>query len=165
MTAEDFIKGQLVLFAWREGHSYGGVDNMLAVLFVLRNRQRAGWHGGDWLKIVERHDDAAAYGPLELARTQVAGARLSGSTVMMETIERLARPQFPDLRIYEMQQKLLPRVDDIFSGMAPDVYTEDKALYYAELNGPLRERFKSEVCSRPVEHPRVAQVGPVFFFA
>ena len=52
MTYEMFIRSEMVRFAVEEAQQYGGTNNMLAVLHVLRNRVMAGW--GDWLEVVER---------------------------------------------------------------------------------------------------------------
>ena len=42
----------MCLYAWREGHQYG-LNNMEAVLHVLRNRYRAGW--ADWLDLLKHN--------------------------------------------------------------------------------------------------------------
>jgi hypothetical protein len=39
-------------FAIEEGERHGGVNNMMAIAYVLRNRVFAGW--GDWLEVVQR---------------------------------------------------------------------------------------------------------------
>jgi hypothetical protein len=135
MHADNFIKAQLVAFAHREAAHHGGIDNMLAVMHLVRNRHSAGWFGGDWLKILADAPDKAA------------------------TIYPASEV---DLR--ETNVKLvLYHVDDIFNGMAPDKYTEG-ALYYAELNRVERNWFVTEIARDPVHHPRCAQVGPVTFF-
>lgn len=135
MNAESFIKAQLVAFAHREAAQHGGIDNMLAVMHVIRNRYYASWEGGDWLRIIHAADKAAG----------------------------CAYPERPvDLR--DINVKLvLSKVDDIFGGFAPDPYTEG-ALYYAELNKVERDWFKREIASDPTHHPRCATVGPVTFF-
>lgn len=50
MTLDGFIRAEMVRFAVEEGQRHGGVNNMLAVCHVLRNRVFAGW--GDWLEVV-----------------------------------------------------------------------------------------------------------------
>lgn len=97
---------------------------MEAVLFVLRNRYRAGW--GEWMELL-KHDGT----------------------------------DFPSLRDYDFQQ-LLKRVDLIFDGIAPDKMTEG-ALYYANLSEASPE-FVETIAQNHDEHPRVAVVGPVYFF-
>lgn len=51
MIHEVYIRALMVDFAMKEGQRHGGVNNMLAVLHVLRNRVMAGW--GDWLEVYE----------------------------------------------------------------------------------------------------------------
>lgn len=50
MTLDTYVRAQMARFAIEEGHEHGGVNNMLAVAHVLRNRVFAGW--GDWLEVV-----------------------------------------------------------------------------------------------------------------
>jgi hypothetical protein len=50
MTIETYTRAQLARFAIEEGARHGGVNNMLAIAHVLRNRVFAGW--GDWLEVV-----------------------------------------------------------------------------------------------------------------
>lgn len=52
MTYENYIKGMLATFAVEEAYRYGGTDCPLAVAQVLANRVTAGWHGGDWRKVI-----------------------------------------------------------------------------------------------------------------
>lgn len=50
MTLDTYIRAQMARFAMEEGQRHGGVNNMLAICHVLRNRVFAGW--GDWLEVV-----------------------------------------------------------------------------------------------------------------
>lgn len=138
MTNEQFIKAQYALLAWREGHRYGGLDNMLAVAYVVRNRVKAGWHGGDWLEVMSNHQNFAAEENPQFAQA------------------------LPDVRETNCRF-LLQRIDDIFNGMAVDKMT-DEALYYAELHSITRPWFTINILKKREEHPLVAQVGPVAFF-
>lgn len=138
MTSEAFIKAQYLLLAWREAHRYGGLDNMLAAAFVIRNRVKAGWHGGDWLEVMGNHYSFSA-------EETPAGAG-----------------ELPDVRETNFRI-LMQKIDDVFSGMATDKMT-DEALYYAELHNVTREWFAINILKKREEHPMVAQVGPVAFF-
>jgi len=51
MTPDAYVRAMMVRFAVEEGQKYGGTNNMLAILHVIRNRVMAGW--GDWLDVVE----------------------------------------------------------------------------------------------------------------
>lgn len=51
MNLETYIRAQMVRFAIEEGQRHGGVNNMLAILHVLRNRVFAGW--GNWGEVVK----------------------------------------------------------------------------------------------------------------
>lgn len=142
MRAEEFIKSQVVLLAAREAAHHGGTDNMVAMMFVLRNRVHAGWHGGDWLKCME-------------SWTATGGN--------MGSIASLAREhEMPDLREPEMRD-ILAAVDDIWTGHTLDHMT-DGGLYYCELAQPITSWFQKNILDQPEAHPRVASVGPVDFF-
>lgn len=134
MTAETYIKAQLAALAHREAAHMGGVNNMLAVAFVMRNRQRAGWFGGDWMEIIHN-----AY--------KVAAA--------------IYPPSAPNLRDLSFRS-FLQQVDDIYTGMAQDAMTEG-ALYYCELHRIERAWFHENILQHG-QHERVANVGQVAFF-
>lgn len=135
MTAEQFIKAQLAALAHREAAHLGGIDNMAAVVFVMRNRQRAGWFGGDWMAIIQNTAAASA------------------------VIYPESAPNLRDVNF----RLLLQMIDDIYSGMAPDRMTMG-ALYYCELNRVENAWFRDNVVRDPENHPRVANVGQVAFF-
>jgi hypothetical protein len=50
MSPEIFTRAAIADFCIREGSRHGGVDNMAAIAWVLRNRVFAGW--GDWYDVV-----------------------------------------------------------------------------------------------------------------
>lgn len=52
MTIDTYIRAEMARFAIEEGERHGGVNNMLAIAYVLRNRVFAGW--GDWVEIIQR---------------------------------------------------------------------------------------------------------------
>lgn len=52
MNLETYTRAQMARFAIEEAERYGGINNMLAVLHVLRNRVFAGW--GDWAEVTSR---------------------------------------------------------------------------------------------------------------
>lgn len=135
MTAEQFIKAHLAAFAHREAAHHGGIDNMLAVAFVIRNRQRAGWQGGNWMMILHSAPEAAG---------------------------TIYQPSAPDLRDINFKM-LLQQIDDVYSGMAIDKMTEG-AKFYCELNKCHNDWFRDSIVRDPEHHPRVATVGNVSFF-
>jgi hypothetical protein len=48
---DSYIKAQMIEAAWKYAQHYGGVDHMLGVLYVIKNRQVAGW--GTYLHILD----------------------------------------------------------------------------------------------------------------
>lgn len=136
MNADTFIKGRLAAYCIDEAYHLGGVDNMFAVAFVLRNRMEAGWQGSDWMRVIEHAPTIAAcsYGKAE-------GIDLRDSTL----------------------KQFLNAIDDVYSGNKPDNLTNG-ALFYAELHNLTNEWFRENVVRKPENHPRVATVGLTAFF-
>lgn len=147
VQGSDFIKAQLARRAWLDGADEG-LNGMMAVCFTYRNRQRAGWFGGNWVEILSNHRDASSHSEQDA-----------------ETI--------PDPRVYSFQC-LLQEIDGIFSGARQDDITVAQqtvlakppapALYYGRLDKITNDWFLNEISRRPDVHPRVSQVGMMFFF-
>jgi hypothetical protein len=126
-----------------------GLNGMLGVCFVLRNRVNAGWWGGDWIQVLSHHRDYSAK-----------------TAPYPDTL--------PDPRIYSIQC-LLQEVTGIFSGSREDDITKptsptfkpsvyQPALYYAKLNEISNPWFLENISRNP-DHGRIAQVGGLTFFS
>lgn len=146
MVREGFEKSQLFLQSWREaGHL--GEQAMMAVAFALRNRQRAGWDGGIWLKIIENAN------------------RMRYNNIP-------PNEGFPDLRD-PIIHKFLARIDGIYDGSMPDTYTSCThpiegvrvGKYWADLAEITNERFLELIVRSPESHPKTSTVGTLTFFS
>lgn len=133
MTLDTYVRAQMARFAIEEGHEYGGVNNMLAVAHVLRNRVFAGW--GDWLEVVTRAGEKRG----NVYTPPISGMRSNNVRIVLN------------------------RIDDIYTRADANDLTGG-ALFYANPSNPLAEWFEKEVIHRPEDHPRVAHIGPVWFF-
>jgi hypothetical protein len=51
MNLDTFTRAKIAEFAIEQGARYGGINNMLGVAQVLRNRVFSGW--GDWLEVAQ----------------------------------------------------------------------------------------------------------------
>lgn len=141
MTFESYIKGRLMDFVIEEAYANGGVEPMLAVAQVVANRVKAGWQGGDWIRVI---DTAPEY----------------RGTLQNKSIIRVD-PRDGNFR------ELMRQIDDIYYGTADDsnVNTRDgKSLYYAELHNINREWFTDHILNDHTTHPRIAKVGQLTFF-
>src|ERR1700689_3151676 len=49
--AEDYEKAHAVFSAWKYAQHFGGVDHMIGVLWVIKNRSDAGW--GSYLHVLD----------------------------------------------------------------------------------------------------------------
>lgn len=141
MTYENYIKGQLVRFAVDEAYHEGSFIAVLAIAQVLKNRVDAGWHGGDWKKVIETapeyvgtvYENRAAVDPRD-----------------------------------SLFRQILLGVDDVYYGTADDGNVnndEYKSLYYAVLHNVNRQWFRDHITSDLDSHPRIAKVGQFDFFA
>jgi len=139
MTGLEFEKSIVALACWREMRG-DGVNAMLAVAFVLRNRARAGWNGGSIYQNAIKLN--------QISSMSVLGDR--------NTI-KYPDPRDPDF------QTVLHKIDAIYEG-ATDQITNG-AKYYAVLTDATSGWFFENIVNKPAEHPRVAQIGKTTFFA
>jgi hypothetical protein len=124
-----------------DGYSSGGVHAMLAIAQVMANRVKAGWQGGDWLKVI---DSAGEYRGTEPAKLYV---RLD--------------PKDGNFR------ELIKQIDDVYYGTADDSAVNSRkgnSLYYAELHNVNRPWFQEHILNDAETHPRLAKVGQLTFF-
>lgn len=83
MTLETYIRAQMARFAIEEGARYGGINNMLAVALVLRNRVFAGW--GDWIDVVTR----AAEKRGNIGKPDEVNLRTNNARVLLNRIDEV----------------------------------------------------------------------------
>jgi hypothetical protein len=140
MTYENYIKASLTTFAAKEGLRYGSTDCPLAIAQAIANRIAQGWQGGDWLKVIEDAD------------------RVRG-TVYKEPYEI-------EYRGHAFRQ-LLTAIEDVYHGVAESNINVDgtPGLYYCELHNVTSPWFYKNIIERPDDHPRIAKVGELTFFA
>jgi hypothetical protein len=150
LKTQDYIKALYSLRCYQDGYSEG-IHGMLAVAFAIRNRVRAGFYNGDWIKVLSHHKDWSA------------------------TLEPYTE-DFPDPRNHAFMM-LLQEIDYIFAGDKEDDITRPKSetakalavdpppvLYYAKLNEITNPKFLADICRRPDLHERIATVGALTFF-
>ena len=150
----DFIKSQLALTCWRDGKEEG-LNAMLGISFVIRNRVRSGWFGGDWLQILSHHHEWSA------------------------NPEAYNTNELPDTRVLSFMM-LLQQLDGIFSGAVDDNITIKRdgvanqislsgpppiALYYARCDQITSDWFLTNISRRGDIHPKIASTGLISFFA
>lgn len=138
MTTPDYIKAILATLMWRED-SGDGLQGMVAVGCVVRNRVLAGWNGGDWLAVMTAHN--------QFSSMVIVG---DPNTV-----------RYPDPRDAKFQS-LLWDVEKIYDGSVEDI--TGGALYYANLNIANSPWFFENIVQKPDAHPRTGTVGQQTFF-
>lgn len=135
MNADSFIKARLADYVLDECWKQGDVEEMSAIALVVRNRVEAGWHGGDWLAVLE---DAPARRYRDFPRARAL-----------------------DLREWSVKQ-FFGRVDDIYSGDFADEHTAG-ALYYGQMHAITNPWFLDNIARNSTNHPRIAQIGLLSF--
>jgi hypothetical protein len=145
VTYENYIKAKLADLAVEDGYRYGGTDCALAVAQVIANRVEAGWQGGDWRKVI-------------------LDAPSKRGTNYKEPFEY-------DTRETAFRQ-IITQIDDVYHRIADasGVNLEDESgttpsLYYCVLHNVTSEWFKESVLGDLKNHPRLAVVGQLTFFA
>lgn len=142
MIADSFVKARLASYAYNEMR-LSGYKAMLAVVFIIRNRVRAGWTG-DWNTALNQAPRFSAFE----ARPEA-------------TIIELSNPEF---------QKLLVDIEDVYSGNKSDPMTEGGLYYYdtlrkaEERDQKQQDWFVNHIIQDPKNHPRIAQVGMVHIY-
>ena len=146
MQSDEFIKSTAALLAWREENS-NGLNGMLAVILLLRNRVRAGKAKGfpdSWMGNITQKN--------AFSSMTVIG---DGQTV-----------KYPDPRD-PVFVRLLQEVDGIYDNTTADNLTHG-ALYYADLSSPAYKPgnwFDRNIVQNPARFPRVTTVGTTTYFA
>ena len=144
MQVSDFEKALGCLLAVREERS-NGVNGMLGVLFILRNRSLSDGQGfpRGWLANIEGHN------------------QFSSMTVIGDS----QTVYYPDPREPNFQ-RVLQLVDGVYDNSMADALTQG-ALYYADLGSKAYNHggwFDRNIVGRPDVHPRVAQIGTTTYF-
>lgn len=136
MTLETYVRAEIARVALENGARYGGINNMLGVAMVLRNRVFAGW--GSWIDVIEQV--ATRPTNLNIPRGDVTSVLKSNTG-----------------------RNLLNQVDAIYSRVDIEDITGG-ALFWVDPSFLVADWFKLEVLNRQENHPRVAHIGPVWFY-
>jgi Cell Wall Hydrolase len=142
VTFDDFNKCMLALVAWREERS-NGINGMLGVMFVIRNRVKKGWFGGDYLSNIAGHN-------------QFSSMSVSGDS---QTVH------YPVIHDPTFTQ-LLQLTDEVYDDTRTDTITNG-ALYYADMASTGYNHggwFDRNIAQNAIDHPRVAVIGTTTYF-
>jgi Cell Wall Hydrolase len=140
MDVNNYVLSLAALVAWREERG-NGLNGCLGVLFVIKNRAKAGWEFGDIFKIITQ-------------KNQFDSMVLKGDP---NTVEYPS----PDDPVFS---KLVQYVDGVFDGSTQDTLTQG-ALYYCDPGPGVTPGgwFQRNIIDNPA-HPRVAQIGTTLYF-
>ncbi len=143
MIFAEFEKAIVALTCLREMRGEG-MNAMIAVAFVLRNRAKAGWHrSSPYLNAVA---------PLQFSSISVKGDP--------NTIWFPPEPNDPEF------VQLLQLMDEIFDPDNPrvDNITGGAKYYWVEANSTPGGWFATHIANNETEHPRTAVIGRTVFY-
>jgi hypothetical protein len=150
MLPSDYVVSALADLMWADQED--GTAGMIARGVMVRNRVRAGWHGGDWLKNIEDFNPESFSPPID------------GRFV------KLGDPYRSKLFVY-----ILGQASAIYEGRdmgSPSVPGPDGKMHGGDMIGGALWSARLDQCSaefaekivRGHNHERVAQVGLRSFF-
>lgn len=148
MTPNDLSRAALVMFAVEHAGPKACVEEMKAIAYCIRNRVRAGWCDGDWLKVMAAAPEHAAH-----AEPKRIAVDINSRAV----------------------QRFMHDIDSIYYG---DMHGDDgtaeasedleeavgEAKFWAYLNRPMLEEFRRNIASDKENHPSRAQMSLMMFF-
>ena len=156
MNAAELVIGQLAFFSFREGRRLAPECRpaYVGIAHVFRNRIESGWASGDWMKLLS---DAPVH-----------------SANLVQDIDFRSHVDIWDANF----RWLYGQCVEIYNGTLKDDVTvaadirkigmkgvPQKALFYGNLQAPIRAWFMENIVQRRDEHPRTADAGTVTFFA
>lgn len=150
MTLNDIQRAHLAMMAVREAGEGGALEQMKAICYCIRNRVRQGWHGGDWIQVLEHLDDARG--------NVVTGPRMvidAGNRNFQRLIMEIDEIYF-SRRDYEREPSNA-RMPDLEEAIG-------KACYWLFINQPVVSWFEDHILKDPKNHPQKANMGLMLFF-
>lgn len=156
MNVAEIVITELAFHSYREGRrlATGSRPAMQGIAHVFRNRVEAGWASGDWMKLL-------ADSPIH-------------SSSLIEEMDFRSHIDLWDADFRWLHGKCL----EIYNGTLKDDVTiaadtrkaggkgiPQRALFYANIQLPVRPWFMENIIQRRDEHPRTADAGTVTFFA
>jgi len=132
MVPSDYVVSALATLMWNESHD----DLLLGMTMcglIVRNRVNAGWEDGQWLRLIERHD------------------QYHFRDDKNPRILKLGNPH-NDM----MFRRCLAAAENIYNNRERDI--TEGALWYGRLN-ECSEEFKTKIVRQMSDHPMVATIG------
>ena len=148
MTLNDIQRAYLAMFAAREAGEGGALEQMKAICYCIRNRVRQGWHGGDWMQVLE-HADEARGNPWRPYRID-AGNRNFQRLIMDIDEIYFSRRDYDR----EPSNAKMPDLEEAIG----------KACYWLFLNAPVLPWFEQSILKDPKNHPQKSNMGLMLFF-
>lgn len=134
LRQDDYVKAQLVTYAWRYTKQYGGHDAALMVMSAIANRQKAGW--GSWLEVI---------------------ARIPALAAETECPNKDAYPNLFDQNFI----KMLQAVEQIYAGTKDYC---NGGLYWCDLRKIETDWFRNKITGDLENHTRCADMNCLTFF-
>ena len=142
MDVNNYVLSLAALTGWREERS-NGINGILAVMFVLKNRVNAGWNGKDLFSVITAPNQF-------------------DSMIRVGDSQTVVYPHPTD----QLFVKACQYADGIFDGTTADNLTQG-ALYYADTSSAGYNKtgwFQRNIVENAVAHPRTTQIGTTLYF-
>ena len=154
MNLATFERAKLADFCFREARHTGSLDTMKAIAYVLRNRLKAGWGDGTWLRLME---SAAVHAGNDYHN----GVEFDASDRLLQMLVR----DIDDIAMGISQDDVRRVVEGTAAPEGTGSAANPRpALYYQFVDLPPREWFVTNIVREQASHPRVAQVGPLMLY-
>jgi hypothetical protein len=145
MTLNDVQRAALVLYAARQVGADGNLEQMKAICYIIRNRQRAGWGDGNWLTVLEEAPNCAGNDPVD-ERLRLEDRRL----------QALARDI--DMIFYGQEDDEIARACSRQGKEIPPIF------YWCFIHRPMREWFERVIAKDPDNHKQRAQIAFMYLY-
>jgi len=132
MVPSDYVVSALATLMFNESHE----DLLLGMTvcgLVVRNRVVAGWEDGQWLRLIEKHDQF--HFPVDKT----------------PRVMKLGNPHHD-----QIFRRCLATAENIFNSKERDI--TEGALWYGRLN-EVSDEFKEKIVRQMDAHPMVATIG------
>ncbi len=154
MTLNTFAMAMLVEFAVREAGPDASLEEMKAIAYAMRNRVRAGWFDGSWVKCIERAAETGGNeAPVNLR--PILDADVRPVQMLLQSVEDI----YHGSREQPVQKGWGgEKVDPDAQGSSLEAAV-GTSLYWVHIKRPIRPWFVENIIRDRQNHPERTSLG------
>jgi hypothetical protein len=152
MNIETFQRAKIADAAYCAARHTGSLDCMKAIVYVWRNRLKAGWGDGTWLTIVRGQKEVAGNEPEDPIEVDLADRLLN---MLVRDIDDMYMGVS-----YDETRAIVEGTVELEAGKKPV-----PALYYHFIDRPSTPWFTDNIVREYKSHPCIARIGTLALFA